>query len=218
MPYLHRANYSDAAVLFTDSDMIFWPLFYFIILYLDKGLIFQSVSKTREDVAHRWSGGFRPRLLNHWLSVWLSDPYCQRRVYKSLCVYWWEESKKTEGGPSVEMLQGDEICSFVFSGSRSSHNTGTMVVTTLIFHDLPPLAGSGALPAPHSFHPGSQKKERRCIGTGLWSVRHSAQEYSCRKQEPLSLPLVHGEGSDGMGQLYTCGVFLSYLLLGTIAP
>jgi len=132
-------------------------------------------------------------------------------------MYRWEESKNTEEGPTVMVLQGDEICSFAFSGSRSPHNTGTIMVTTLIFHALPPVAGSGALPAPHSIHPGSQRKERHCTGTGLWSVRYSAQELSCHKQEPLSLLLVHGEGSEGMGQLHRYGGFLSYLLLGTIA-
>lgn len=80
-------------------------------------------------------------------------------VPERVCVYWWEGSKKTEG-PSVEVLQGDKICSFVFSGSRSPHNTRTVTVTTLIFQDLSPVAGSGALLVPHNFHRGSQKKER----------------------------------------------------------
>lgn len=199
--------------------LFFWPLFYFIMLYLDKGLIFQSVSKTHMRMWHitNQEGVFCPRLLNHWVSVWLSDPYCQGRVYKCICVYWWEESRKTEEGPSVKVLQGDEIGSFVFSGSRSSHNTRTIMVTTLIFRDLPPVAGCEAFTAPHSFHTSSQKKERHYIGTGLWLGRHRAQEYSCRKQESLSLPLVHGEGSDSTGRLHRHGGFLRYLLLGTIA-
>lgn len=80
----------------------FWPLFYFMILYLNKGLIFQNVPKTCMRMWHIidqatftqdcWITGVR-------VAFWAMLP--GEGVQECVHVHWQEPKKE---GPSVEVL------------------------------------------------------------------------------------------------------------------
>lgn len=86
MLYLHRANYSDAAVLFTDSDRIVFSGPYFILWYC----IWTRGSFVKVFPRLVWGCGtslirqLSGRIAESLVSMWLSEPCCQGRGYKSV--------------------------------------------------------------------------------------------------------------------------------------